>query len=136
VIHESGGEMSHSLINLTLPIVLKAIDNTLDRYPEDPYQLAHAIHEMRQKLVAHVLSYIPNRYAVEGMLDDSSRPESLYASPSEKQIHTQLQRVVHESIPYVLRENADWLGCDVPPIDTENETVIYQSYRGRVIHST
>ena len=31
--------MSHTLINLTLPIVIQEIENVLDEYPEDPYQL-------------------------------------------------------------------------------------------------
>jgi len=37
--------MSHTLINLTLPIVIEEIENVLDEYPENPYQLAFSIHD-------------------------------------------------------------------------------------------
>jgi hypothetical protein len=46
--------MSHSLINLTLPAVTNEIENVLNEYPEDPYQLAFSIHKLQQKLIAHV----------------------------------------------------------------------------------
>lgn len=58
--------MSHGLFNLTLPVVVQEIEHVLNEYPEDHYHLAFSIHELRQKLIAHVLSHVSNRYTVEG----------------------------------------------------------------------
>ena len=52
--------MSYELINLTLPVVLAEIENVLDDYPENPYQIAFSLPELRQRLVAHVLTHTPN----------------------------------------------------------------------------
>ncbi|MCW5319431.1 hypothetical protein GTQ43_39495 [Nostoc sp. KVJ3] len=103
--------MSHTLINLTLPIVIQEIENVLNEYPEHPYQLAFSIHELRQKLIAHILSHVPNRYVVEGVQELSSIPKSGYSLPVQEQI--QIETVVHGSILHILRENADWLSRQI-----------------------
>ncbi|MEH2381725.1 MAG: hypothetical protein V7K27_23035 [Nostoc sp.] len=103
--------MSHTLINLTLPIVIQEIENVLDEYPEHPYQLAFSIHELRQKLIAHILSHVPNRYVVEGVQELSSTPKSRYSLPLQERI--QIETVVHGSILHILRENADWLSRQI-----------------------
>ncbi|MGJ5634777.1 hypothetical protein [Nostoc sp. C057] len=103
--------MSHTLINLTLPIVIQEIENVLYEYPEHPYQLAFSIHELRQKLIAHILSHVPNRYVVEGVQELSSTPKSRYSFPLQERI--QIETVVHGSILHILRENADWLSRQI-----------------------
>jgi hypothetical protein len=35
----------------------------LYKYPEYPYQSAFSIPELRQKLIAHLLNHVPNRYS-------------------------------------------------------------------------
>ncbi len=106
--------MSHTLINLTLPIVIQEIENVLDEYPEHPYQLAFSIHELRQKLIAHILSHVPNRYVVEEVDKSSSDPKVHYSSPLKERLH--LEMVVHGSILHILRENAHWLSRHIPHI--------------------
>ncbi|MBG1260810.1 hypothetical protein [Nostoc commune] len=103
--------MSHTLINLTLLIVIQEIENVLDEYPEHPYQSAFSIHELRQKLIAHILSHVPNRYVVEGLQELSSTPKSPYSLPIQERI--QIETVVHGSILHILRENADWLSRQI-----------------------
>jgi hypothetical protein len=99
--------MSHKLINLTLPIVIEEIENVLDEYPEHPYQLAFSIDELRQKLIAHILSHVPNRYVVQEVEELSSNPKSCYSFSVQERIR--IETVVHGSILHILRENADWL---------------------------
>ncbi|QLE39640.1 hypothetical protein FD723_03470 [Nostoc sp. C052] len=106
--------MSHALINLTLPIVIQEIDNVLNEYPEHPYQLAFSIHELRQKLIAHILSHVPNRYVVEEVEESSRHPNVYYSFPLKERLH--LETVVHGSILHILRENADWLSRYIPHI--------------------
>lgn len=67
--------MAYRLINLTLPFVIEQVQDILDDYPERPYQVAFSIHELRQKLIAHVLSQIPNRYTVEGVQEPPRDPK-------------------------------------------------------------
>ena len=99
--------MSHELINLTLPTVIQEIENVLNEYPEHPYQSAFSIHELRQQLIAHILSQIPNRYAVRGVEEPAKKPKALYASAMKERLY--METVVHGSILHILRENADSL---------------------------
>jgi hypothetical protein len=109
--------MSYPLINLTLPIVIREIENVLEEYPEHPYQLAFSIDELRQKLIAHILSHIPNRYAVEGLSESSSNPKVRYAPSLQERL--KIEMVVQGSILHILRENADWLTKQVIPTRRE-----------------
>jgi hypothetical protein len=99
--------MSHELINLTLPTVIQEIENALNEYPEHPYQSAFSIHELRQQLIAHILSQIPNRYAVQGLQQPAKKPKALDSSPMKERLY--METVVHGSILHILRQNADSL---------------------------
>lgn len=54
--------MSYTILNLALPVVNNKIDQLLLDYPVYPYQRAFAAPELRQKLVAYVLSRLPACY--------------------------------------------------------------------------
>lgn len=99
--------MSFELINLTLPMVLREIDGVLEEYPEHPYQTAFSIHEFRQKLVAHILNQIPNRYAIAGEQPPARKLSSGHPSPLAERLY--LETVIRGSILHILRENADRL---------------------------
>jgi hypothetical protein len=99
--------MSHELINLTLPTVIQEIENALNEYPVHPYQSAFSIYELRQQLIAHILSQIPNRYAVQGVQEPPKKPKALYPSPIKERLY--METVVHGSILHILRQNADSL---------------------------
>ena len=100
--------MSHKIVNLTLPLVLKEIENVLEDYAEYPYQVAFSVEEFRQKLIAHVLSNIPNRYTV---MDDLQEPPKdakfLHRSIAER-LH--IEQMIRGGILHILRENADTVG--------------------------
>lgn len=99
--------MSHGLINLTLPIVMQEIEDVLEEYPAHPYHSAFSMPELRQRLIAHVLSHIPNRYVVEEDQESSSNPKARHASSIHERLHREM--VVRAGILHILRENADWL---------------------------
>ncbi len=112
--------MSHEIINLTLPITIQEIENVLEDYPEHPYQVAFAIHELRQKLIAHVLSHIPNRYTVEGTQLPPRNRQSLDSSLEQR---VRLETLIRGGILHILRENADWVGRHIPQNENSgNET--------------
>lgn len=105
--------MSQGLVNLTLPAVLQEIEYVLEEYPEHPYQAAFLLPELHQRLVAHILSNVPNYYIVQGVQEpfDQSKYPSL---PIQERL--QMELVVRASILHVLRENADWLSCNLPRV--------------------
>lgn len=102
----------HALINLTLPTVIQEIEDVLEEYPENPYHLAFSIHELRQQLVAHVLSHVPNRYVVEGIEESTSHTKVRYASHIAERL--KMETVVRSGILNILRENADYLSRKLP----------------------
>ncbi len=99
--------MSFELINLTLPTVLREIGEVLDDYPEHPYQSAFAIHEFRQKLIAHVLGQIPNHYTIAGEPAPVRKLGAPHRSPLAERMHR--ETVIRGGILHILRENADRL---------------------------
>lgn len=99
--------MLHGLINLTLPAIMQEIEDVLEDYPEHPYHSAFSMPELRQKLIAYVLSHVPNRYIVEGEQELSSSPKARYSSPIQERL--QREMVVRAGILHILHENADWL---------------------------
>ncbi len=98
--------MAHELVNLTLPMVLREIGDVLEEYPEHPYQTAFSIHEFRQKLIAYVLSQVPNYYAIAGEPAPARKPGQ-HASALAERMH--LEMVIRGGMLHILRENADQL---------------------------
>jgi hypothetical protein len=105
----------YELVNLTLPTVVRSIEEVLEDYPEHPYQSAFSVYPLRQKLIAHILSSIPNRYAIEGELPPVGTLKSPHRSPLSERLH--LETIVRGSILHLLRENADWLSQHIPAAD-------------------
>jgi hypothetical protein len=99
--------MPHELVNLTLPLVIQEIEDVLDEYPEHPYQAAFSIHEFRQKLIAHILSQVPNQYMVVGEQAPARKPAPRHSSLLAERLH--LETIVRGGILHILRENADRL---------------------------
>lgn len=56
--------MTKTLVNLTTPIVITEIEQTLLTYPSYPYQKIFANPDTRQELIAYVLSRIQSFYTV------------------------------------------------------------------------
>jgi len=93
-----------------LPIVTQEIENVLADYPNHPYQVAFSIHELRQKLITHVLGHIPNCCAVVEDEQELFRTPNLQRSLQER---VRLDTLIRGSILHLLRENADWVGCHI-----------------------
>lgn len=97
--------MSHKIVNLTLPVVLREVENFLEEYPKYSYKVAFSVEEFKQKLVAYVLSNVPNRYTV---IDDSQEPikdVKFVYSPFTERLY--IENLIHGGILRILRENAD-----------------------------
>jgi hypothetical protein len=110
--------MSYELINLTLPLVITEIENVLEDYPQFPYQIAFSLPEMRQRLLAHVLTHIPNRYVVQGEKLTLKEPKFLHPSPIYERV--QMENLIHGGILHLLRENAESIGSRLTQIENLN----------------
>ena len=104
--------MSHELVNQTLPVIIQEIEYVLDDYPEYPYQSAFSIPELRQQLVAHILSNVPNSYVVKGVEESFGNLKVHHPSPLQERLRREM--VIRGSILHILRENADWLSRHLP----------------------
>ena len=113
--------MSYELINLTLPVVLAEIENVLDDYPEHPYQIAFSLPELRQRLLAHVLTHTPNHYTVAGEKLTLKSRNSLH--PSSVQERIRMENLIHGSILHILRENAEWVGCQIAQMENSDSAL-------------
>jgi len=109
-------KMSPKIINIPLSGVLKEIEDTLEDYGEYPYQAAFSIHELRQKLINHVLKEIPNCFPNRHtVIEDTEKlpkdSKFIYFSLEER---VRLQTLIRGSIFHLLRENADWISRHIP----------------------
>lgn len=117
--------MSYEIINLTLSIVITEIENVLEDYPESPYQVAFSLPEMRQSLLAHVLTHTPNRYAVQGEKLTLKEPKLLRPSPIQERIKR--ENLIHGGILHLLRENAEWVSNHLTQMENLKCAVLPQS---------
>ncbi|MGB3207364.1 MAG: hypothetical protein WBB28_20450 [Crinalium sp.] len=107
--------MAYEIINLTLPLVMQEIEDTLKEYAEFPYQVAFSLPKMRQKLVAHVLSQIPNKFSiVEDFGEAPIEYNSLY-TPLQERLHT--EEIIRQSIIDIVKENFEWIIYHIGKLD-------------------
>jgi hypothetical protein len=103
-----------TVVNLTQQSVLGEIESVLDTYPYHPYQQAFAIPDLRQELIAFVLSRIPCLYytIAEGFPLAEAEKECLLnykrpRSPLEQQLH--VQNLIHQGIYSIFKDKSDWI---------------------------
>jgi hypothetical protein len=103
--------MLPKIINLTLHLVIKEIENVLEDCPERSYQVVFSTLEWRHKLILCVLNQIPNYYTIiENIQDLPEDPTILYRSPEEK---TNLKDLIYKSMACILQENSDSISGDL-----------------------
>jgi len=93
--------MSHELVDLTVPEVMQEIEHVLDDYPTHPYQSAFSKPELRQKLIAHVLSLMPNYYITKEAEKPSNNAQVRYSSRLQERLH--MGMIIRGGILNILR---------------------------------
>ncbi|KGF72465.1 hypothetical protein DO97_08880 [Neosynechococcus sphagnicola sy1] len=106
--------MSKTITNLTLPVVTEVVETVLELYPDHPYQQAFASPDLRDKLIAHILSRIPNQYTAIDNDDDDSMPSQLSSSTYGSELKLQIESIVYDGIQHVFTANAEWISHHVP----------------------
>ncbi len=98
--------MSQTIVNLTLPIVSARVDEALQSSAVWHEQPIMAMPELRQKLMAYVLSRLPAVYitvesTIACSLDD---PASCY--PDEQQRH--IEQLIQQGLAALLEQRQHW----------------------------
>ncbi len=117
--------MSKTIMNLTLPAVNQEIETVLETYPDHPYQQAFARPELRERLVAYVLSQVDCKFTVveEGQ-EPQINSELQFPSPEQQAqvadvIHQGIQRLFNEVNEVNEDEGGDWLNDRVPELEAQ-----------------
>ncbi|MEH2073213.1 MAG: hypothetical protein V7K57_02120 [Nostoc sp.] len=108
-----------TVVNLTEQSVVGEIESVLDTYPYHPYQKAFAIPDLRQELIAFVLTRIPSFYSAmsDGHISLAEAEQKSLAyyklprKPLEQQLH--LQNLIHQGICLIVQEKSDWINHNV-----------------------
>ncbi|WP_265275324.1 hypothetical protein [Nostoc sp. KVJ3] len=107
------------VVNLTQKSVVEEIESVLDAYPYHPYQKAFAIPDLRQELIAFVLTRIPSFYSAisDGhiSLEDVEQGSLAYYKLPRKSLEQQLhlQNLIHQGICLIVQEKSDWINHNV-----------------------
>jgi hypothetical protein len=89
-----------TIVNLTLPAVIEQIEKIVDTYPYHPHQQAFLIPELRQKLIAHVLTSSPGQSHGDSQ---TSRFEFLLHSNRHQTYAFPVLRSLHRLTPLAQR---------------------------------
>ncbi|MBE9000829.1 MULTISPECIES: hypothetical protein [unclassified Nostoc] len=108
-----------TVVNLTQQSVVGEIESVLDTYPYHPYQKAFAIPDLRQELIAFVLTRLPSFDGAisEGHISLAEAEQGRLAyyklprKPLEQQLH--LQNLIHQGICLIVQEKSDWINDHV-----------------------
>jgi hypothetical protein len=102
--------MTKVLVNRSLPIIQSEIEQVLERYSAHPYQQVFANPDLRQELIAYVLTHVQSVYIAVDISEISSVATELESVPSDRSIiHTFIQQGIDE----ILQQQQD-LGHQFP----------------------
>jgi hypothetical protein len=100
--------MLKTTVDLTIAVVEAEADHLLHSYPYYPYQRAFSAPSLRQKLIAYVLSRLPNLYGVIEAQAVSTEDPLHCPSEQQQQIEVLVHRGIHclliEGVPHVAIE--------------------------------
>jgi hypothetical protein len=104
--------MTKTIVNLTLPALVAEIEKVLETYPHHPYQQAFAIPDLRQELIAYVLTKTSSCYVV---VDDGKQPSISFNSlPYSEKERLCIQALIHEGIEQILQKDAEQVSHQIP----------------------
>ncbi|AFY88969.1 MULTISPECIES: hypothetical protein [Chroococcidiopsis] len=104
--------MSKTLVNLTHQALIAEVEAVLDNYPYYPHCQAFANPDLRQELIAYVLSRIPCAFSA---VDDRDLTFLTYRLPGDRaEYRIQIENLIHQGICCVLQDKADWVSCHIP----------------------
>ena len=107
--------MTKTIVNLLNSTIASEIEDVLSHYADHPYQQAFAIPELRQELIAYVLSRAPSHYVV---MDESMAVMGTRQVFQPIAVNRQnLREWIHEGIAYLLNRDAETISQHIPDLD-------------------
>lgn len=104
--------MTKTIVNLTLPILVEEIELALNQYPHHPYQQAFSNPDLRQELIAYVLSRISSLYVVvDEEKQQRAASQKTHHKPEQKQ---EREAYIHEGIHYIIDKYAEYVYHHIP----------------------
>jgi Late competence development protein ComFB len=94
--------MPKTLVNLTMPFVVREIEDLLEKYPHHSYQEAFANPDFRQNLIAYTLNRIPNHYIT---VDEKEKEYLINSNCLEQTVH--IKAIIHRGIEQILSEKVE-----------------------------
>jgi hypothetical protein len=112
--------MEKTVINITLPAVTQEIERVLATYPDHPHQQAFANPELRQRLLAYVLTQIDCKFTVAEQGETPQiNPEILFPSAEDQ---LQIEDTIHQGIQRLLTDKDAWVSHHIPEPEQPGET--------------
>ncbi|MGC8711838.1 MAG: hypothetical protein ACP5RH_05545 [Leptodesmis sp.] len=102
--------MTKVLVNQSLPMIQSEIEQVLEHYSEHPYQQAFANPDLRQELIAYVLTHVQSVYVAVDPSALSSVATELESVPSDRSI---IRAFIHQGIHKILQQQHE-LSHQVP----------------------
>lgn len=99
--------MTKTLVNLTTPVVLAEIEEVLSNYPDYPYHKVFANPDIRQELVAYVLTRVQSVYATCDADQSEDQLDSVRSPLCSIRTEESIPMMIHEGILELLREFND-----------------------------
>lgn len=103
--------MSKLIDALTLAVVTEEIEDVLQSSPGYDYQQVVAIPDLRQKLIAYVMSRI---YNTDRVIEDEKsviNPKFVCCFSKQKM---QIETLIDQGIQYILQQNLGWASRHIP----------------------
>ncbi|MGI0493649.1 hypothetical protein ACN4EG_17855 [Alkalinema pantanalense CENA528] len=99
--------MTKTLVNLTTPVVLAEIEEVLSNYPDYPYHKVFANPDMRQELVAYVLTRVQSIYSTCDADQSEEQQSFTNGRICSVQAEESIPMLIHEGILELLKEFSD-----------------------------
>lgn len=96
--------MAGTIVNLTLLKVNDEIENILENFANPTYQQALNDPDLRQKIIAYVLSRIPNRYLAMETEKVSLISSQVFTFSTQENL--QIEQLIHQGIAYLCQRQS------------------------------
>jgi hypothetical protein len=109
--------MTKTIVNITMPFIVKKIEEILETYPAHPYQEAFANLDLRQSLIAEILNRVPNHYIT---VDAHTERQKQLTTPEDwcsfLEQTLNIESIIHEEIQKILLEQAQEINRHIPEV--------------------
>ncbi|MCL6435992.1 MAG: hypothetical protein K6T90_17625 [Leptolyngbyaceae cyanobacterium HOT.MB2.61] len=107
--------MTKTIVNLWTSLIAGEVEEVLGTYADHPFQQAFSIPDLRQELIAYVLSHTPGSYVVlEDVEEVPLNACRLQLSTEEKQL---LKAWIHEGIRCIFDRHSETITKYIPEMD-------------------